>query len=319
MTDLISTLGIQIGNTNIITAGQKDLARLNLQLASGKFSQDLTDYSPNVAKNLLNLNSALARREGFLGSIQIINTRLKVYDQSMTGMEKVAALASSLTNTSPSYNPDTNNSTAEQIKGFMQQVSFYLNQQVGDRYIFSGTRYGTVPVTDITALPLLNTGSSTALVADPVLPDYDTDAPANDATAYIQDQVSIDTTQKLQYGITSTQDSFQQLILGLRFAYSATQDQANYSALMSTARDLINDGLSGMRAIHSDLAASQDILNNVQTRHNSGISDAKNEIGDIQNVDVNEVAVKITTYKTQLEASYAATAQMTQLTILNYL
>ncbi|MDD3287919.1 MAG: flagellin [Alphaproteobacteria bacterium] len=334
MSVLISTLGIQLTNTDILTTSQSKLLKLNEQLASEKRSNDLTDYTPSEALNLLNLNSTIKKREGFLGSINAIDTRLKVYDQSLTGLEEIAAEASSLTTTAPTYNSESNGSTAQQIQGFMKQVSFYLNQQVGDRYIFSGTRYETVPVKDITELPLMLTTTPTTTVVDPVLPDYDAEAPYlppppatepdpvptnSDADAYVQDNVSIDTTQKLQYGITSTQEPFQQLIMGLRFAYSATQDQTNYSELMTIARDLINQGLSGIRGVHSDLASSQTILDKVKTRHTQSISDVNSEITSIQSVDVNEVAVKINAVKTQLEASYSATAKMQSLSILNYL
>lgn len=319
MSYLVSTLGIQVANTNILKNEQASMAKLNEQLASGKQSSDLTDYSPSEALNLLNLDATITKREGFINVIETISTRINVYDQSLTGIEDLAAQAASLTNTSPIYNESSNTSNAEQIKGFMQQMAYYLNQQVGDRYIFAGSRYGTSPVTDITALgdPTLETYPA----SDPDLPAYDSDFTTSPTSpeAYDQDVVSIDTTQSLEYGITSTQEPFQYLVMGLRYAYQATQDQANYETYMTTARDLITQGLDGIRGIHSTMAATQTVLDQVKSRHAQAIDDINNQISDIQSVDVSEVAVKVNTLQTQMEASYSVTAKMAELTILNYL
>lgn len=321
MTSLISTLGMQIVNSNILKTEQSNLSTLSEQLASGRKSDDLSDYKPSEALNLLNMGTTTSRRESFLSVINTIKTRITVYDQSLTNLESIAADAASLTNTAPTYNADGNSSNAEQIIGYMKQVEYFLNQKAGDRYIFAGTRYETVPVRSIASLDVPPTETAPYTATEPDLPAYDTDfttTPTSTA-AYEQDSVSIDTTQTLQYGITSNQEPFQQVIMGLRFAYSATQDPANYETLMSTARDLFNEGLDGIRAVHSGLAASQTVLNQVEERHNQALEDIKSQVGDIQNVDVNEVAVKINTLKTQLESSYSVTATMAELTILKYL
>ena len=321
MSSTVSSLGMQLANSTILKSEQANMSALNGQLASGKKSNDLAEYTPGEALNLLNLNTTITRREGFLSVINTISTRITVYDQSLTSLEGLAAEAASLTNTAPTYNADGNSSNAEQIIGFMRQAEYYLNQRVGDRYIFAGTRYDTVPVASIAALPVPPTEVAPYTTTEPDLPAYDADyatMPSSEE-AYAKDSVSVDTTQSLQYGITSTQEPFQKLIMGLRFAYSATQDQNNYETLMSTARDLINAGLDGVREVHSTLAATQTVLNQVEDRHNQALEDINGQISDIQSVDVNDVAVKINTLETQLEASYSVTATMAKLSIINYL
>ncbi|MDD5586614.1 MAG: flagellin [Alphaproteobacteria bacterium] len=435
MVSAISTLGLQLLSINNLTAGQSKLALLNRQLATGKKSLDLTDYSSSEAQLLMNLSNSITSRQGFLNVADTLDARIKIYDSSLTALEDIASQANSVALNSSVYNSEQNESLSMQIQGFMQQATYYLDQKVGDRYIFAGSRYGTTPVVDITTLPVPPTEVAPYTVASPALPSYDTAYSANptassttpnavsftaltagmaggnitvtltgaplggpytsytaviddgagttetydnidatgttqdfwnnlvdavnngqplaapptnpstlitaaalgdgsaiptdgetfalavnsDPAAWVRDQVSIDTTQKLTYGVTSTQEGFQQLIMGLRWAYAATQDQANYSTYMDTARPLITSGISGIRAIHTGVASSNTILDQTKTLHNDTINNLQGQIDNIQSVDINEIAVKINTFQAELEASYAATGKMTTLSILKYL
>ncbi len=326
MSNSISTLGLQLVNISNLKSGQTYLSNLTEQLTTGKKSLSLTDYSASEAQKLLNLTDKISQRNGFIAASNTIDPRLQVYDKSLTSIEDVAAQIASLTTSSGTYNPETNSSTAQQLQTFMGQISYYLNQQVGDRYIFAGTRYNTPPVSDITTLAVPPTETTPYLsnIAGNELPTYDTDynsgAPTTSVpSAYVRDSVSIDTTQNLTYGITSTQTGFQQLVMATRFAYAATQDQSQYETYMTTARNLVSSGLSAIRAIHTDLAGNTTTLDNTKDLHQKLITDINSQLGDIQNVDINAVAVKISSFQAQLEASYAATGSMTALSILKYL
>jgi flagellar hook-associated protein 3 FlgL len=323
MSDFISTLGLEQQNIFNLTSGQAALSKLSTQLATGRLSDSLSDYSSSNAQKLMNMNGSIAERKGFLSVAGNIKTRLTAYDKSLTGIEDIAGQVNTEVLNSSTYNATQNASFATQIQGAMSQMTYYLDQKSGDRYLFAGSRYSTVPVGDITALPVPPTETQDVTSGN-ALPSYDTDYdPTNPHAqvpeAYVRDQVSIDSLQKVTCGVTSTQGGFQQLIMGLRWAYAATQDPTNYTADLNKARDLITQGLSAIRAIHTQVANASTTLDQTETLHNSTISDLQNQIDDIQNIDINEVAVKITTYQAQLEASYAATARMTSLSVLKYL
>lgn len=324
MTNIYSTLGIQTINSRNLSTTQATLQKLAEQLSTGKISLDLADFSTTDAKRMVNFNEGINQRTGFIAVANTIDTRLKIYDTSLTGLEDVAALASKLIGGAPTYVADQAPAQGETLRSYLQQVSYYLNQSVNDRYIFAGSRYDTEPVTDLTALPVPPTETAPYTVASNVLPRYDADFDPLNPTAsvpeaWVKDNVSIDTNTKLQYGIVSTDTGFQQLIMGLRFAYAATQDATNFQSYMATASGLINDGLANLRSYHTDLAGNQNSLNTVKKSHEQTISSLTDSIGDIQNVDINEVSTKITFYQTQLEAAYAATGRITKLSLLNWL
>ncbi len=324
MPEFISTIGLQQMSINNLSSGQFKLALLNNQLATGKRSQSLTDYSSSDAQQLMNLSTSISMRQGFLAVANNLKLRLTTYDKALTEIEKIAAQANSSCLSASNYNAEQNDALASQIQGFMRQVTYYLDQKVAERYIFAGTRFSTPPVGDITALPTPPTEVDPYVTAGSALPSYDTDYdPLNPdkqvPEAYIKDQVSIDTMQKITYGVTSTDPGFQKLIMGLRWAYAATQNVPNYDTYITRARDLMTAGLIEIRGVHTDVSNAATTLNKTEELHNSTINDLIGQIDNIQKIDVNEVAVKITTYQAQLEASYAATAKMTNLSILKYL
>ncbi len=324
MVDSISNIGIQLSSTKSLSSGTTLLSKLSEQLTSGKYSENMTDYSAADAQRLLNLTSDIDQQDGFLSVINTIQTRIQVYNTAFEGVEDIASQASSSILSAGSYNPDTIDSTRTLIGEYMDQIEYYLNQKVGDRYIFSGSRYETAPVTDIQALPSPPTETAPYLATGDEVPAYDADYdPMNPTalvpTANIQETAMIDTTKKLTYGVTSNEDGFQQIIMGLRFAYAATNDQANYDTYMETARNLIAEGLSNTRASHTTITNANSALERTQDTITSKIESLDSQIDNIEAVDVNEVAIKITVLQAQLQASYSAVSGLINLSILDYM
>ncbi|NCC04005.1 MAG: hypothetical protein EOM37_08185 [Proteobacteria bacterium] len=324
MVDSISTIGLMLSSTKNLTTGQLLLSKLSSQLTTGKYSLNMSDYSTANAQKLLDFTSTMDQQKGFLDAITAIKPRMDVYDLAMTGIEDVAGQAMTSIASAGTYNPSSNSSLASQIKGYLDQVEYYLNQKVGERYIFSGSRYSQAPVGDLLSLSVPPTETAPYLATGDTVPSYDTDYDALDPAALVpeanvHEQATIDTTKKVTYGLTSNEDGFQQLIMGLRFAYAATQDEANYQSYMSTARGLITTGLDNIRAVHTDSTNAYATLKKTEDNIDTKIESLTTQIDKIEGVDLNEVAVKITTLQAQLEASYSAVSNMINLSILKFL
>jgi len=324
MVDSISTVGMTLGSIKSLSDSQSMLSTLSEQLTTGKYSSNLTDYTSANAQKLLNFNSDIAQQKGFLSVITAISPRMDVYESALNGIEDVTSDATTALVAAQTYNSMTNASLASQIQSYMEQMTYFLNQQVGDRFVFSGSRYGQAPVGDITALSVPPTEVAPYLATGDTVPAYDTDYDPLDPAALVpeanvNEQAAIDTSKKLTYGITSNEDGFQQIIMGLRWAYAATQDQANYTTYMSTARDLLTDGLANVRATHTDSTNAYLTLEQAQETIESTVTGLKDQIDNIESVDLNEVAVKITSLQAQLEASYSSIAQLVRLSIIDFL
>ncbi len=324
MVEKISTLGLQLISASNLSGGQSLLSKLSQQLTTGKYSENLSDYSSSSAQKLLNFNSTINQQNGFLAVIDTLTPRLEIYNSALDGIEDTVSEASTTILSAATYDADDVAALQESIEGYMSDISYYLNQKVGDRYLFSGTRYDQEPVisgSDMAALPSPPTEVPPYLYTDPNVPAYDQQFGDGftHAEAYVHDTVKIDTTKDLAYGVSSNDDGFQQVIMGLRWAYAATQDETNYEAYMDIARDLLSDGLSNVRATHTSVTNAYNTLNNTADTITTKISSLTDQVDNIENVDVNEVSVKITVLEAQLEASYAVTAKMVSLSILDYL
>jgi flagellar hook-associated protein 3 FlgL len=261
--------------------------------------------------------------------MQSVSPRLSVYDSTMSDMENIATQAQQLASQNPSLDAATTGTISQEVQSYMQQAVGDLNQQVGDRYIYAGTRYSTQPVNLSAVLSNLTPSATTAEEANSSpdnLPTYDTDYGTSDPTvaaaAWTNDSATIDTGNTLAYGVTSTQDGFQQLISGLQFINAATQpgtSAADYQSDMSQASNLLNTALTNIQTYNAGTAAAINTVSNEQTTQSNDITSLQQQIGNIQNVDLSQVGTELNLLQTQLQASYSATAMLTQESILKYL
>lgn len=314
----ISSLGLSTQSAVQIRNAQESLATLSEQLSTGKKSLDLADYSFTDARRLLDFRTTISKRTAYNDVINTVLPRLNTYNNVLESLDKIGNNMMQLINTTENSSQATDAAVGSQVSSFMQQVQFFLNQQIGDRFIFSGSRYSTAPIGDLSALPVPPTDSMTP-VTSPTLPSYDSAAPGSSAASYATDSATIDDGYTLNYSVSSNHAGFQQLILGMRWAYAATQDSANYSTYMDKARTLITGALTDMRDLDGQVVSNINRFNETKNLHSSFITELTGQIDDIQQADSAEVATKISFAQAQLQASYSVTAKIANLSLASYL
>ena len=182
----VSTLSIQQMLTSQLQAQNVALTQVALQLATGKQHSNLTDYAPSDALNLMNMQNGATQSQAYIGVINTVQTRLSGYDATMTDMESIVAQAQSMAIGNPSYNASTVAGIASMATNFLQSVGIDLNQQIGGRYIYGGSRYDTPPVKDLTSLA--QAPSTTIYTDGKTLPIYDAGYSASALTMGISGQ-----------------------------------------------------------------------------------------------------------------------------------
>jgi flagellar hook-associated protein 3 FlgL len=323
MTFSISTLGVQLLTTNNLQNQQTALQNLNEQLASGQQHDNLTDYAPVDAHNLLNFQNGITQRNAYISGMQTVSTRLSIYDNTMNDMESLVSGAQTIASQNQTLDPSKVAQIQAQAQAYLKQIQDDLNQQVGGRYIYSGSRYSTPPVVDLTTLgaPTMPFVPATS----PTLTDYDTEynppTTTTDAAAYAQDSVTVDDSFNVQYGVTSNDKGIQQVIAGLRLlnAGSSQSDPTVYKTDFANANTLLTTGLQNLQATHAGVAGNINIISQQTAVQNADITNLQNQISDIQQVNLTAVGTQINTLQTQLSASYSATASLIQESILKYL
>ncbi len=321
----VSSLGLQLLSVGNLQNEQFNLAQLGEQLATGQKFDNLTQYDPTAAHNIMSFQNTITQKQAYLASIQTVQTRLTMYDQTMTDMENIVGQASALASNNQSLNTATVGQLQAQVQAYLKQVGDDLNQNIGGRYIYAGTRYTTAPVIDLSVSAATPAFPFTATTT-PTLPTYDSEynppTTTTDAAAFTQDSVTVDNNFSVQYGVTSNDPAFQQIIAGLQFMNVATKSgvsAATYQTDMQNAVSLLTSGLTAVQTLHAGVASNQNILTNETTTQNTNVSNLQIQLTNLQAVNITEVGASITALQTQLQASYSATATIEQLSILKYL
>jgi flagellar hook-associated protein 3 FlgL len=320
----VSNLSITKALTAALQSEQTTLTKLTTQLSSEKKYDNLTDCAPSDARNLINLQATATQKKAYISVIATVSNNLSIYDTTLTDLETIASQAQSLATNNPTYGVDVATNVNTQSTNFLKSMSVDLNQDINGRYIFSGSRYTTQPVQDLSTLPI-STLNTTIYTDHLTLPSYDTDyvagAGSTSVAAYTTDQAMVDTGFLANYGITSNDPSFQKLVSGLRYLQAAgtSTDAATYKANITQASTLLASALSEIQSLHTSVANNINMMKTEKTALSTSISNMANQVGDIQQIDVTQVAIEITSLQAILQASYSATGSILKLSIVNYL
>lgn len=279
----------------------------------------LPDYSAeNIPTNSFTINTAPPT-----GNFQIGNTYIKWSDLAAGSVTNVYVngVATPVTVTGLSAA-----STPTQLAANLQSTINQINSQVSD---FSGmTATNTSGKVNLTYA-----GSLTPVIPDSAGVSSETtwtdgtvgtsleNMATTDSLAFQQDSVTVDTGFNLQYGVTSNDPGFQQVIAGLRLinAASAQTDPTVYQNYMTQAATLLTNGLNNVQATHAGVAGSTNTITQETDLQNTDIETLQNQLSNIQQVDLTSVSTQINLLQTQLQASYASTASIIQESILKYL
>ena len=99
----VSSLGMQILMTSSLQKEQKDLSKLNEQLSSGVKNANLTDYIPIEARQLMNFQNTVNAKDAYTSGLNTVQTRLDMYDTTLSDMESITADAKFLASQNQNY------------------------------------------------------------------------------------------------------------------------------------------------------------------------------------------------------------------------
>lgn len=100
---------------------------------------------------------------------------------------------------------------------------------------------------------------------------------------------------------------------------TAEEQQDNFYQLYSELTRIVSDSVDGIDSIRFRTETVRVQMNETKEAHQDQQQLLLTTISDIEDVDINEVAVQITSLQTQLQASYTVTALTQQLTLVNFL
>ncbi|HYB09025.1 MAG TPA: flagellin [Alphaproteobacteria bacterium] len=287
---------------------ETQVSNLQAQIGSGQTSQTFDGIAPN-AQRLVNLQADNSNVTQYLADTNLATQRLTSQQNTVTSLLSLATNVQTLLVNASNSNNASSVALNQSAQSQLQEVAGLLNTQFEGQYLFSGTASNTPPVN------LSAPGFSPPGNTYPSTPD----------TAYYQGNntslsVQADDNFNVQYGASANAPGFEELIRALNLA--ATTDTVSGQVdtqRLQEALGVIKQSISDITNVQATLGVQQSVLSNTQTTQNQVQLQLQQNVGDIQNVDVAQVATSLSAAQNNLESSFAVTARLSQLSLINFL
>ncbi|MBZ9995687.1 flagellar hook-associated family protein [Mesorhizobium sp. BH1-1-4] len=326
---------------------QADLVKATKESSTGKVADVGLALGGRTAQSVT-FSRDLDRLNVVIDSNGLVAARLSSTQTSLGQLSNVAqTFLSSLTTASSGDNSDSLTQSTGQTA--IQQLASILNTSVNGEYLFAGTNTDVKPINDFTAAGSpAKAAFDASFVAKFGFTPADP-AAANITAAQMDDFITNDVTPQFlgagwQANMSNATD--QQIVSRIALnETTATSTSANsdgikklamaaamVSSLMSTnisqaAKDtivsrsqlLVGEALSGISQVQSETGIVQKRVSDANDRMKTQVDLFERHILDLEAVDPAEAATRVADLTQHIETSFALTARLQQLSLLNYL
>ncbi len=280
---------------------QSIMANEQIQESSGIKSEDFAGYGAD-SQSVVNLQVSVTRAQSYIDSATLADSKVQVM---YSAVGSVSTLITNLRSQLSAATTGSSTATASLISSaqdMLQEMGSLLNTQYNGEYVFSGARTTTAPV-DLTSF---SSGSGSLTTADTSYYNGDSEI----ASVRVADD------QTVNYGVTADNSAFEQVMRVLKYI-------ANSSSLSSSditqALDVADSALNATATVQAKLSSAASQIEDASSRQSDYKSYAETLSGDLTSVDVAAVTAQLSTYQSQLTASYSAIAKIDSLNLASYL
>jgi flagellar hook-associated protein 3 FlgL len=323
-----STLAMSTTLTNRMTTVQGQIQKLEQQVASGQKASTYAELGTQAGVNIALHNEAKSIATYQVNN-HVIAGRMSAMDQAMISIHDATE---SVKNDAYALMPTDTQRTAliNAAKGAFDTVVNALQVSVGGRALFSGDQTDVLSVVSSVFSDLQTNiaGLATPLDATSVEAEiqnfFGTTSNFYQGGNAIQ-AAAIDQNMTVDYGILASDPAFRDVLQGLATIaltpkpnVTDTTD-AEYTTVIQNAAALLSSGIGQLNALISSNGSNQALVENTNTQHETTLVMVQTQINDIEQTDMTEAASQLAMLRTQLEATYEMTAQINQLSLVNYL
>ena len=343
----VSTLAQTQSQISRLKDIQFQLGNLQTQIATGKKTQTLAGIGSDViasVKSRANFN----RLDSYIQNIDMSSTRIKLQLQGISGIQSQTKIVIGVLQGQIQAG-DIDVSTVKRLAdSAYQYVVSTLNLKDGNAYVYSGSDTSVQPITDAGSLDsyFSNLNAQWQAGTLPITPPNTTIAEeynsrlanipqvtqgysgslgsAKNVYVKADDQVNINTT------VLANDPALQDIVrclaamknIGdLNSAPGATpqEQKDNFYAVFNKITTTLQAATTKLDTQGSDLAYAQAQLTTIRNDHVQEQATLQDTIDNVENVDLNEAAVKVQALGTQLQASYQVTALINKLSLSNFI
>ncbi|TGQ39529.1 MULTISPECIES: flagellar hook-associated family protein [unclassified Mesorhizobium] len=326
---------------------QRDLVNAQKEASTGTIADVGLALGGRTAQ-AVTFSRDLDRLNVIIDSNALVTARLSSTQTSLGDLSDVAQdFLSSLTSAASG---DSSNSTTQFAgKTALQQMTSILNTSVNGEYLFAGTNTDVKPIDDFTAA-----GSAAKAAFDASFLAYFSFTPSDPAAANItaaqmdafitsnvepqflgsgwqgtwsnatdQEIVSrIALNETTQTSVSANDDGIRKLAMAAAMVtglLSSNISQAAKNSVVSRSVSLVGEALGGLAQLQSETGFIEKRVSDASDRMKTQVDLFERHIIDLEGVDPTEAATRVANLTTHIETSFALTARLQQLSLLNYL
>jgi len=300
MVGVVSTYSIIQRTINDVNKAQNELFNQQIQLSSGRKSQDFTGMA-NQTQEYLALDASLRKNDQYLNDNQIIETRINSTANALTNVISIANNLQSLISQRRSGVSSTG-AFQNQLDGLWKQFTTELNTSVNNQYLFSGTKINA---------PAVNTTNYPTLISDDVPDAGYYQGSAQNITALLKDDTTI------QYNVRADEPAFQNLFAAL--AIATRGDRNSSDSNLKTALDLVQKGIQGVISLQAVVNSNKVQVSTVSTSLSNLRLYMQGVQESIGNTDIIGVSTQVSINQGILQAAFQAFAKISSLKLSDFL
>jgi flagellar hook-associated protein 3 FlgL len=293
-----SDLGQAQRMTTILQTVQSRIQDQQVAVATGQKAQRYADIAGDAGL-LVGTRALRASTAAFAAETTRIVDRLNATDGTLSELGDIASSFRSLLLQRVNGGSTGAAPITPEIDQLLGQVASALNLEVGDTFVFAGSRSSQPPVS-VPAPPPATLGVT----------DY-----------YQGDSQRLtlrsDQGPPIAYGVTADEPPFADLLGALATARDA--DSRGDTAGLQAALDQVTKAIAGLGHMRGDLGATSQRLSGQIDRQQSTLTYLDQVISRIQDTDVPTAMTQIAADSTNLQAAYITISQLANLSLADYL
>lgn len=301
------------------TAVQKDLAAVLQQQSTGRVSDSYAGLN-TAARTSVDLRPAMTHAQVWQANIDSAAARLDLTQTVLTQISAVAKDFYAQTNNINDINAADIPNIAAQAKVALNQVAQLLNTKQGETYIFAGQDSHNPPLPDTDA----GTVGAALLASDTAT------APFSATLGTAVPKVEVGDGQFVSAGLVANANALavsappttgsymRDLMRGLATLAAMTPATATL-ALGADTRARLGSAISAMGTEAGTLGTVQNDLQARKTTWGAVQITLAKQVSNVEDADMAQVATRVSSLQTQLQASYQVIAGVKSLTLANFL
>ncbi|MGI6851710.1 flagellar hook-associated family protein [Mesorhizobium sp. 1B3] len=332
-----------------LTRLQNDMMKAQQEISSGKYADVGLALGARTGQ-VVALDRDIERLQGLQVSNGLVSARI---DVTTTALKRLTTQADALMS---ALNVGGNGNTIEVLraagKTALETLTGALNSSHNGEYIFSGINTDVEPITDY-----FSPGADNKAAFDQAFQDHfgfpQTDPQAQDITAaemttFLEDVIEPmflgnvpggwqdNWSKATDQGVTNriglnetaetTLSANMQGVRKLAMASTIVADLLDgvlnsgaRDAVISHARNLVGESVADINQSTAQLGLVDKRIDDANERIKMQVDIFKMSLGNLQNVDTYEASTRVNNLLAQIETSYALTARIQRLSLLNYL